>query len=47
MGGLRVADVDAIQQDGNLFLRAASDADIRLGADGTTLAYVDASHHFQ
>ena len=47
MGSLRVADVDSIQENGNLFLRAASDADIRLGTDGTALAYIDASNHFQ
>ena len=39
---LRVADVDAVEQDGDLLLRAASDAHVRLGSDGSTLADIHA-----
>ena len=39
---LRITDVDAVEQDCNLLAGAASDTDIRLGTDGTTLTNVNA-----
>jgi len=47
VGGLRVAEVDAIEQDGDLLLGAASDADVGLCTNGTALADIDAYGEFQ
>ena len=47
MPRLRVADIDAIEQDGNLFAATAPDTDIRLRTDRAALAHVDAAGHLQ
>ena len=44
---LRITDVDAVQQDGNLLTAAASDANVRLGTKGTALTDVNAYGIFQ
>ena len=44
---LRIADVDAVQQDGYLLAAAATDADIRLGTQRTALPDVNAYGIFQ
>ena len=47
MSRLRVADVDAVQQDGYLLARTASDAHVRLSTDRTALAHIHANRHLQ
>ena len=47
MSGLRVADVDAVEQNGYLFVCASSDAHVCLGTDGASLAYIHAYGHLQ
>ena len=42
VGSLRVADIDAVEQDDDLLLSAAPDADVSLRANGTALADIDA-----
>ena len=47
MAGLRVADVDAVEQNGNLLGVAATDADIGEGAERPFLSDVDTSDILQ
>ena len=47
MSRLRVTDVNAIEQDGYLLARTASDAHVRLSTDRTALAHVHANRHLQ
>ena len=47
MARLRVTDIDAVEQQDNLFGGAASDRDVSLGSDGASLAYVYANGVFQ
>ena len=47
MSRLRVADVDAVQQNRYLLACASSDAYIRLGTDGSALAHIHANSHLQ
>ena len=47
MSRLRVTDVDAVQQNGYLFLRAATNAHVRLCTDDSPLAYVHAYDRLQ
>ena len=46
MACLRVADVDAVEQDDDLFLSAASDGDVGLCTNRTALADIDAYGEF-
>ena len=44
---LRVGDVDPVQEDGDLVVSAAADADVRLHAHGAALAHVHAQGVFE
>ena len=44
---LRVTDVDAVEQQDDLFRGTATDGDVRLGTDGSPLPHIHADGVFQ